>query len=139
MGNDRTHQSRAYAERATGDYLWQVDVDEFYRPETWGILAMLDDPPSLRSRSSSPSGGIPIPGRDAGISSEGRMSTIACSSGGLVIGTLLMSLPPYRTLSVVTFKPSDLAPAGRPGGRPPLSLLPAIPLAGAAEDPHLSE
>ncbi len=26
----RTPQSRAYAERATGDYLWQVDIDEFY-------------------------------------------------------------------------------------------------------------
>jgi hypothetical protein len=31
MGNDRTPQSRAYAERATGDYLWQVDIDEFYK------------------------------------------------------------------------------------------------------------
>jgi hypothetical protein len=30
QGNVRTHQSRAYAERATGDYLWQVDIDEFY-------------------------------------------------------------------------------------------------------------
>ena len=24
--------SQAYAQRATGDYLWQVDVDEFYQP-----------------------------------------------------------------------------------------------------------
>jgi len=30
LGNDRTPQSRAYAEKATGDYLWQVDIDEFY-------------------------------------------------------------------------------------------------------------
>lgn len=30
MGRHRTPQSRAYAERATGDYLWQVDIDEFY-------------------------------------------------------------------------------------------------------------
>ena len=29
-----TAQSQAYAERATGDYLWQIDVDEFYLPET---------------------------------------------------------------------------------------------------------
>ena len=29
-GRDRTPQSRAYAERATGDYLWQIDIDEFY-------------------------------------------------------------------------------------------------------------
>jgi len=33
LGRHRTLQSRAYAERATGDYLWQVDIDEFYRNE----------------------------------------------------------------------------------------------------------
>ena len=33
LGNDRTPQCRAYAERATGDYLWQVDIDEFYKAE----------------------------------------------------------------------------------------------------------
>ena len=27
---EKDEQSRAYAARATGDYLWQVDVDEFY-------------------------------------------------------------------------------------------------------------
>jgi glycosyltransferase involved in cell wall biosynthesis len=27
---NRDEQSQAYAERATGDYLWQVDMDEFY-------------------------------------------------------------------------------------------------------------
>src|ERR1019366_9657002 len=27
LGRCRTPQSRAYAERATGDYLWQVDID----------------------------------------------------------------------------------------------------------------
>ena len=31
LGRDRTPQSRAYAERATGDYLWQIDIDEFYK------------------------------------------------------------------------------------------------------------
>lgn len=30
---EKDEQSAAYAERATGDYLWQVDVDEFYLPE----------------------------------------------------------------------------------------------------------
>jgi len=29
--SEKDEQSRAYAERATGDYLWQVDIDEFYR------------------------------------------------------------------------------------------------------------
>lgn len=28
---EKDEQSRAYANRATGDYLWQVDIDEFYR------------------------------------------------------------------------------------------------------------
>lgn len=28
---EKDEQSRAYAARATGDYLWQVDIDEFYR------------------------------------------------------------------------------------------------------------
>ncbi len=27
---EKDEQSQAYAERATGDYLWQIDVDEFY-------------------------------------------------------------------------------------------------------------
>ena len=27
---EKDEQSRAYAKRATGDYLWQVDIDEFY-------------------------------------------------------------------------------------------------------------
>lgn len=30
---EKDEMSRAYAERATGDYLWQVDIDEFYLPE----------------------------------------------------------------------------------------------------------
>ena len=42
FGRHRTAQSRAYAERATGDYLWQVDIDEFYRPEDLqAVIAML--------------------------------------------------------------------------------------------------
>jgi hypothetical protein len=30
--SEKDEQSQAYAERATGDYLWQVDIDEFYQP-----------------------------------------------------------------------------------------------------------
>lgn len=33
LGRDRTPQSRAYSTRATGDYLWQIDIDEFYKEE----------------------------------------------------------------------------------------------------------
>lgn len=29
---EKNQQSQAYAQRATGDYLWQVDSDEFYKP-----------------------------------------------------------------------------------------------------------
>lgn len=48
LGRDRTPQSRAYAERATGDYLWQVDIDEFYLPEDMEtVLMMLHEDPSI--------------------------------------------------------------------------------------------
>lgn len=30
---EKDQMSQAYARRATGDYLWQVDVDEFYHPQ----------------------------------------------------------------------------------------------------------
>jgi hypothetical protein len=48
LGNDRTPQSRAYAERATGDYLWQVDIDEFYRESDMrNIITMLKEDPTI--------------------------------------------------------------------------------------------
>jgi hypothetical protein len=30
---EKDEQSQAYAKRATGDWLWQVDIDEFYQPQ----------------------------------------------------------------------------------------------------------
>lgn len=30
---EKDEQSQAYAKRATGEWLWQVDIDEFYQPE----------------------------------------------------------------------------------------------------------
>lgn len=30
---EKDEQSRAYAKRATGNYLWQIDIDEFYKSE----------------------------------------------------------------------------------------------------------
>jgi hypothetical protein len=48
LGRDRTPQSRAYAERAKGDYLWQIDIDEFYRHEDMlKILKILSDKPDI--------------------------------------------------------------------------------------------
>ena len=48
LGRDRTPQSRAYAELATGDYLWQVDIDEFYRDaDIRTVLDMLSSDPSI--------------------------------------------------------------------------------------------
>jgi hypothetical protein len=48
LGRDRTPQSRAYAERATGDYLWQIDIDEFYKEEDMeSILGMIQIDPEI--------------------------------------------------------------------------------------------
>ena len=45
---EKDEQSRAYAKRATGDYLWQLDIDEFYRAEDMErVLAMLQADPSI--------------------------------------------------------------------------------------------
>ena len=48
LGRCRTAQSRAYAEKATGDYLWQIDIDEFYKKEDmFQIIRMLNNDPSI--------------------------------------------------------------------------------------------
>ena len=48
LGRRRTAQSRAYADLATGDYLWQVDIDEFYLPEDMTrILDLLESHPEI--------------------------------------------------------------------------------------------
>ena len=48
--SEKDEMSQAYAERATGDYLWQVDVDEFYKAaDIETILSMLRDDPSITS------------------------------------------------------------------------------------------
>jgi len=45
---EKDEQSQAYAKRATGDWLWQIDVDEFYREEDMlAILKMLVDDPTI--------------------------------------------------------------------------------------------
>jgi len=45
---EKHEQSQAYARRATGDYLWQVDVDEFYHPKDMqAVLTMLRDDPQI--------------------------------------------------------------------------------------------
>jgi hypothetical protein len=45
---EKDEQSQAYAKRATGDYLWQVDIDEFYKPEDMQfILKMLQNNPEI--------------------------------------------------------------------------------------------
>jgi len=46
--DEKDEQSQAYAKRATGDYLWQVDIDEFYHPRDMQvILGMLQKNPSI--------------------------------------------------------------------------------------------
>lgn len=46
--SEKLEQSQAYASRATGDYLWQVDVDEFYQPaDMAGIIYLLNRRPEI--------------------------------------------------------------------------------------------
>ena len=48
---EKDEQSRAYASRATGDYLWQADIDEFYRPQDMGrILGRAGGRPDVDGR-----------------------------------------------------------------------------------------
>jgi hypothetical protein len=45
---EKHEQSRAYAKRATGNYLWQVDIDEFYKEEDIvSIKKMLENKPEI--------------------------------------------------------------------------------------------
>jgi len=45
---EKDEQSQAYARRATGDYLWQVDIDEFYHSKDMRtVVAMLAHDPSI--------------------------------------------------------------------------------------------
>lgn len=46
--SEKDEMSQAYAEQATGDYLWQIDVDEFYLPETMQhVINTLTDQPAI--------------------------------------------------------------------------------------------
>lgn len=45
---EKHEMSQAYAKRATGDWLWQVDIDEFYHPNDMKrVIQMLDDQPGI--------------------------------------------------------------------------------------------
>lgn len=49
---EKDEQSQAYAQRASGDYLWQVDVDEFYRDQDMEyVLKMLQNNPDITAAS----------------------------------------------------------------------------------------
>lgn len=46
--SEKDEQSQAYAKWATGDYLWQVDIDEFYQPDDMrAVLEMLQQDPQI--------------------------------------------------------------------------------------------
>lgn len=50
--SEKDEQSQAYALRATGDYLWQIDVDEFYFPEQMRhVLERMEKNPELTAAS----------------------------------------------------------------------------------------
>jgi len=45
---EKDEQSQAYAKRATGNYLWQVDIDEFYKPDDMAtVCEILRDCPDI--------------------------------------------------------------------------------------------
>ncbi|MFC1851216.1 glycosyltransferase family 2 protein [candidate division CSSED10-310 bacterium] len=45
---EKDEQSKVYATRANGDYLWQVDIDEFYQPQDMkAVLEMLENDPEI--------------------------------------------------------------------------------------------
>ncbi|MFC1706215.1 glycosyltransferase family A protein [Planctomycetota bacterium] len=45
---EKDEMSQAYAEHAKGDYLWQVDIDEFYQPEEMeAVLDLLASDPTI--------------------------------------------------------------------------------------------
>lgn len=47
---EKDEQSQAYAKRAIGNYLWQVDSDEFYLPEDMSrVIKLLQEDPSITS------------------------------------------------------------------------------------------
>lgn len=47
---EKDEMSRAYADRVRGDYLWQVDVDEFYPPDAMSdVLRFLETHPHLHT------------------------------------------------------------------------------------------
>lgn len=46
--SEKDEMSQAYAERATGNYLWQIDSDEFYLPQAMAqVIRMLADDPTI--------------------------------------------------------------------------------------------
>ena len=45
---EKDEQSKAYAKRATGNWLWQIDVDEFYKEsDVRSIMKMIEENPSI--------------------------------------------------------------------------------------------
>jgi hypothetical protein len=50
--SEKDEQSRAYAARANGEYLWQVDIDEFYQPaDMLAVLQTLRNDPEISGSS----------------------------------------------------------------------------------------
>ncbi len=46
--DDKDQMSQAYAARATGDYIWQVDIDEFYKADEMAlVLEILRQEPTI--------------------------------------------------------------------------------------------
>ena len=73
-----------YAKRATGNYLWQVDIDEFYRAEEMARHRMLRGDPTITAvtvQADHVLGRPRLHAPMAGISAAARPTTTACSGG----------------------------------------------------------
>lgn len=45
---EKNEMSRAYTKRATGNFIWQIDVDEFYKPEDMAkVIGILEQSPDI--------------------------------------------------------------------------------------------
>lgn len=102
---EKDEQSRAYARRATGDYLWQVDVDEFYKSrDMQAVLDMLRDRPDITAVSFKQIafwGGFEYV-TDGWYLRRARTSFTGCSSGGRAIAISRIALPPSTVLTIAT-------------------------------------
>ena len=133
---EKDEQSRAYAKRATGNYLWQVDIDEFYRAEEMArVLDMLRGDPTIDGadlQADHVLGRSPLPGRRLVPAAGRRPTTTGSSDGAPATATRPIARRPCWTRDGRDLRDGQLAarPGPRTAGHSPLPLLAAAAQAG---------